>query len=148
MEKSVEVEKNTYDYFGIFVSALCGVHCIVTPLAMIYMPQLGGFLEEAWVHTLMIVFVVLALYQSVYKHYKLHKSKLALGMGLSGFSILFTTYLIEVFSHGEHHHHESGAHGHDESLLVAVTIIGAILLISSHILNIRACRCLKGEGMC
>ena len=149
MNKSNRSYKN-YDYLGVLLSFLCGIHCLVTPFLIIYLPIVGKAVEATWFHTGMITFMVFAFYQSIYKHFKLHQSKLILVLGLSGIVLLLVGYINELMHHLEDHEHGSNlsdAHG-DETSMIYVAITGAVLLITAHILNIRKCKCLKGRGIC
>lgn len=146
MNETATLNSRNYDLLGIFLSTICGIHCLITPLAILYFPSFGETLESPWIHALLIGFVALAFYQSVYLHYKLHRSKTTLITGLLGFLILLVTSLMEVFSHGYEHGHSDGHH--EESLIVYFAVAGAVLLVTSHILNIRKCRCLTGDGLC
>lgn len=145
--KSVKV---SYDYFGIFLSFLCGVHCIVTPLLILYMPVIGDKVENVWFHSGMILLVVFAFYRSIYKHFKEHRSKPILALGVLGIILFCISYVSEFVHHsGEHDHGHtlSDIHG-DETYMIYVAITGAFFLITAHILNIRKCRCFKGKGTC
>lgn len=137
---------NSYDFLGIFLSILCGIHCIVTPLAILYLPSLGKSLESTWIHFFLIVFVALSFHQSIYSHFKLHRSRLTLGLGLLGFIILLISYFFEIFSHNHKPDHAATQNG--ELLVLVLAFSGALLLITSHILNIQKCKCLKGKGTC
>ena len=137
----------TYDFLGIFLSTLCGVHCIITPLLILYFPSLGESFQSPWVHTFLIGFAGWSFHKSVYSHYKFHRSKATLGSGLLGFAILLVVYFLEVFSHSDEHGHAGEGH-HEESFLVYLAVTGAILLVTSHILNIRKCKCLSADGLC
>ena len=134
-----------YDYFGVLLSFLCGVHCLITPFLIIYLPIVGETIETTWFHTGMIIFVVIAFYQSIFKNFKLHRSKLTLGLGVIGLSLFFISYINELNHHSDEHDHGkslSDVHG-DETSMIYVAIAGAVFLISAHALNIRKCRCLK-----
>jgi len=95
-------------------------------------------------------FMAFAFYHSIYKHFKLHNSKLTLALGLGGVILFLVSYINEVIhlsgdhKHGEHLH---DVHG-DETSMIYIAITGAILLVSSHILNIRKCKCFNSNGVC
>ena len=153
MQKEITSGSQAYDFAGMFVSILCGIHCLVTPLLILSFPALDDRINSPWVHGLLIGFVAWSFYQSVFTHYKLHKSKKTLGFGVTGFLILVVVSAIEVFAHGhgEEHggHHAGGAEAHhDESFVLYLAITGSILLVTSHILNIRECKCLNEGGTC
>jgi hypothetical protein len=139
-----------FDYLGISLSVICGIHCLITPLLIIYLPIVGNTIETIWFHTGSICFILFAFYQSIFKHFKQHKSKLILGLGITGLFLFLSSYINELTHHSEEHEHGHGlsdVHG-DETYMIYIAMIGAVLLISAHVLNIRKCRCLKGEGPC
>lgn len=140
MIKANKEYSEKYDVIGMSLSILCGVHCILTPFLLIYFPALGENFESPWLHFILILAVVFSFYHSVFLHYKVHKSKSILSIGVLGFSILFITYLNEVLSHGHEHH--------DGHLMTVLSVIGSVLLITSHVMNIKKCKCIKGEGLC
>ena len=150
MQKEAVSGNQSYDFVGMVLSILCGIHCIVTPLLILSFPILDERLNSPWVHGVLIGFVAWAFYQSVYLHFKLHKSKMTLVTGIVGFVILLGVSLVEIFAHAdEHGHGDGGAEGHhDESFLLYFAVTGSILLVTSHILNIKECKCLKGKGVC
>lgn len=143
-------KKKNYDYMGIFLSLICGIHCLVTPLLIIYLPLLGDMVETIWFHTATITFIAFAFYQSIYKHFKQHQSKLVLSLGVTGLVLFLISYINELTHHsGEHEHGHSLSDFHsDETFLTYIAIAGAVLLVSAHVLNIRKCKCLKGRGPC
>ena len=139
---SMNINKN-YDLVGITFSFLCGIHCLITPILIINFPKLGEKFESPWVQSTLLVLIAGVFYQSVIKNFKFHRSKLTLGLGLSGFIILIYTYLNELL--GEHHGHMEEAHHHhqDETFTIVLAIVGSALMISSHLYNIKHCKCLK-----
>jgi len=149
---------SNYDIFGMVISILCGIHCIVTPILIMSAPRIGEGLQSPVGHSLMIALMAFSFYQSVYKDFKKHQSKLTLGLGLSGFIFILISYVNEILSHGGHGHGYGYGHNvehvghfevhHDETLFVVIAILGAALLVTSHFFNIRNCRCLKGKGTC
>lgn len=150
MKKVTLSKDRSYDYLGIFLSIVCGIHCLVTPLLIIYLPIVGNTVESIWFHSGTILFMGLTYYQSIYKHFKLHHSKVVLGLGTTGMILFLTSYLNELTHHSEEHEHGhslADIHG-DETYMIYVAMTGAFLLICAHILNIRKCRCLKGKGTC
>jgi hypothetical protein len=134
-------DQRRFDYIGILLSTICGLHCIITPLLIISAPSLGKGLESIWVHSALITLMLYAFHQSIYKHFKLHRSILTLSLGCTGLILILISYFKEVFLHEEHHHHLEPHGTHDQSIMFYVAITGALLLIISHIFNIRKCRC-------
>ena len=105
MQKEVVSGNQSYDFVGMVLSILCGIHCIVTPLLILSFPILDERLNSPWVHGVLIGFVAWAFYQSVYLHFKLHKSKKTLVTGIVGFVILLGVSLVEIFAHADEHGH-------------------------------------------
>ncbi len=142
--------KENYDYLGISLSILCGIHCLITPFLIIYLPIVGNTIETIWFHTGTISFMGFAFHQSIYKHFKIHKSKFIFGLGSMGLILFLVSYINELIHQSgeqEHGHTLSDVHG-DETFMIYVAFVGGILLVSAHILNIRKCKCLRGKGLC
>ena len=62
-------------------------------------------------------------------------------------ALLFVSFYFEVFAHshgeGHVHSHEHGD-GHLE-LSTVLSITGAALMITAHVINLKLCRCLKDK---
>lgn len=139
----------TYDIVGMGLSVICGIHCIVTPFLIVSAPAIGEGLESIWAHTFLIVLMIFSFYQSVFKHYKMHLSKLTLGLGFTGIIFILITYINEIFAHSHEEHHEAGhIEVHDQGMMLYVGILGALFLVSSHFMNIKKCKCLIDLGSC
>jgi hypothetical protein len=148
MKSELTRNYNMYDFVGMGLSVLCGIHCIITPLLLISMPRLGEGFQSIWLHSTLLIIMAYSFYQSVYKHFKIHKSKLTLYLGLSGFTFILLSYVNELSSHDHGHGHNHVEAHSDEALFMFFAITGAILLVTSHLLNIKKCKCLSGEGVC
>lgn len=147
MDNTAVLNRKSYDLWGIALSTICGIHCLITPIAILYFPSLAEHIKSSWTHTLLIGLVAVMFYQSVYLHYKVHRSKTALRLGLLGFVLLLIPYFFEVLHHSHEHHSHGNGHS-KESLLLYLAIAGSLLMITSHIMNLRKCRCLRGNGPC
>lgn len=135
--------RKNYDTLGITFSILCGVHCLITPILIVNFPKMGERFESPWVQAILLIIIALVFYQSVIKNFMLHKSRITLILGALGFLTLISTYVMELLgSHGEHHGHHHHHH-QDETITIALAIVGSLLMISSHILNMKYCKCLK-----
>lgn len=128
--QTFEETTDRWDKLGIFLSSLCAIHCLVTPLLVLALPVMGEFFEQEWVHLTMALFVVpvgLFAFWSGYKHH--HQSKVfalgVLGLSMVGGASLAPHEWVEFW-------------GHD-----MVTILGSMFLIIAHVLNRRACLCHK-----
>lgn len=128
--QTFEETSDRWDKLGIFLSSLCAIHCLVTPLLVLALPVMGEFFEQEWVHLTMALFVVpvgLFAFWSGYKHH--HQGKVfalgVLGLSMVGGASLAPHEWVEFW-------------GHD-----MVTILGSMFLIIAHVLNRRACLCHK-----
>src|SRR5690606_21471486 len=123
-----EKQTGRWDRFGIFLSSVCAVHCLLTPLLVLSLPFLGEIFEHQGVHVGLAFFVIPVASYAFVSGYKHHRHKLVLLMGL------FAAFLVGAASLMPH----SWVEYHD---LDVVTILGSVLLLVSHILNRRACLC-------
>ncbi|MCB0356701.1 MAG: MerC domain-containing protein [Bdellovibrionales bacterium] len=150
------------DKSGIFVSTLCILHCTFLPIIFGFLPALG---MEHWVHNrfihllffiLMVLFAVVAFILRFHRH----KSMLPLIWFLSGVTLVGIGHFIlkDPRTHQQPLHHVMN-HTHlgpnsqmvnatNQSLIELLTngswstilaVIGSILLIRGHFLNMRSC---------
>ncbi|UTP72921.1 MerC domain-containing protein [Alteromonas sp. LMIT006] len=121
---------NRIDQVGVWLTSLCALHCIAVPVILPLVPLLAGsFFAEEWfermVLLLSIVVGFIALLIGFYKYHRQLYPIYSLAMGG------FIYWQKDMFGH------------HFEPLVVT---IGAVLIIASHILNIRLCKACKGCG--
>ena len=110
------------DASAISLSGLCLIHCLVLPVAAIFMPALLLISHAEWVHTAFLVFAVpmtsLALW-SVHRHHPLPLS-------LIGVAVLGLVCLA------------GGAFGWPlQNWAEQITVAGSLLLVTAHIWNWR-----------
>ncbi len=119
---------DSWDKLGIFLSGLCAVHCLLTPILLIALPMAGEIFESEWVHGLMALFILPIGLYAFWSGYKHHRQWKVLTMGCVGlFLVLGELVLPHEFVHEIGHH--------------TPTILGSTLLIFAHVLNRRACLC-------
>ncbi len=116
---------NEIDKVGISLSGLCAIHCILTPILLIFMPNLGEYFEHELVHMAFFFLVAPVAFFSFYRVYKVHRDKIPFILGTIGSGLLIVT-LVE--------------HGHSHSLHL-LSIVGSILLVAGHFISLRKCRC-------
>lgn len=122
-----------WDKIGLFLSSLCALHCLATPLLVLALPVLGDVFHEEWVHILMALFVVPVGLYAFWSGYKHHHQVQVFGLGIAGLVLVSGASLLP------HQVHEVVEfYGHD-----ILTIVGSVFLIVAHILNRRACLCHK-----
>jgi hypothetical protein len=124
------VEKTeNWDRWGIFLSSLCAIHCLVTPILLLALPVLGGYFENQMVHIIMALFVVPVGAFAFWSGYKHHKKMYLLVLGFVGLSLVGGAPLVHDFFHIELMRED------------LMTIFGSTILIGAHLLNRRACQC-------
>lgn len=118
-----------WDRLGISASVICILHCLFTPLLVLTMPLVGGFLSEAWFHgiTAVIVFPVAIL--ALWRGYRIHRLIRTLILGALGL-----TCVVWGMSHGS-----IMGRTHPQSEIVLMVLGGSFLALA-HYFNLRACR--------
>lgn len=120
-----------WDRFGIGVSGICAVHCLVFPGLISILPLFGTVtVVDEWVHPIFIVLLAPAVYFAIRRsHYdKKITSLLVTGFVLVLFGWLFGHYWL----------------GHLTELIF--TVIGSLILITGHWLNYRHHRTCKNHS--
>lgn len=117
------------DNFGITVSAVCAIHCVLLPAIFIIAPY--SFLASHEFHVALIYFILpcgaVAFILGCKKHGDL---KVAI-LGSLGLACLITAMIIHELA-PKHQHSE-------EFITIIVTILGSTLLIISHLRNRKLC---------
>jgi hypothetical protein len=115
----------TWDAVGITASAVCVVHCVATPIALILLPALSRFLpgNESF-HRWLVPAVFSIGMISFVSGYRRHRRKLLLvplvaGMTLIAIGAFLTSNDIQE---------------------TVVTLLGSALVISAHVINRSFCR--------
>ena len=133
MASRSRIDSTTLDGVAISISALCVLHCLLTPVAVVAFPILASSLWashefHAWLLALILPSSALALYLGCRRH----RDGAVLGLGLTGMTVLIAPAGLgpEVLT-------ELGE--------VVVTSAGGTLLAVSHVLNYRRCRRLRCE---
>lgn len=126
-----------WDKFGVFVSSLCIVHCVLLPVIIIAFPAVTAALglTEDNTHLLLLIFLIPATLFAVYSGFRVHKQMAPLLWLLSGLVFIFLGIFVvhDLFSHAW------------EPVFV---IIGSILLVRGHILNSHHCKKCEAEHHC
>lgn len=117
------VSKPWADYSGVALSSLCAVHCALTPLVAVILPQFEYF-HSPWVHGIFLVLVVPLAVYAFFKCYGEHGRALPAMLGGAGLVFLSSFTVLGI---------------HD-LLETGLTVAGSLLLISGHWLNLRYCK--------
>ena len=116
------------DKTSITLSFLCAIHCLATPLIVVFLSTLAGLSlhDEAFHLWLVIAILPMSIY-ALTLGCKKHKRRRVLVLGGIGLLVLVITVLL----------------GHDrlgENWEKILTIVGACLVALGHILNYRLCQ--------
>ena len=124
------------DNFGITISSVCAIHCVLLPAIFIIAPY--SFLASHEFHEALIYFILpcaaIAFTLGCRKHGDI---KVAL-MGSFGIILLASSILLHEIFHSEEHS--------EELTTVLITVAGSIMLILSHLRNRKLC--LKEDFAC
>ena len=126
-----------WDKWGIYFSGTCAIHCVLTPVFLIFYPAFTLFFtsNEELFHTLMALFVVPSFLFVIYSYLKIHKQKKPMIFVGSGFLlILFSTFFAHDFL------------GHASEPVLS--ILGSVLMIRGHFLNHNHCKVCTEKGSC
>ena len=123
------IQSTTLDKIGIFLSGVCLIHCLITPVIVTLLPilSLSLAIEHLLFHTLILWLVLptscVALFLGCRKHRKI-------SIAVTGIIGMFVLILVATI-------------GHDllssSAEKIAVTI-GGLIIAASHYLNYRACQ--------
>lgn len=117
-----------WDRLGISASILCVVHCLLTPVALVFLPLVGATLARGWVHALIIAIVVPVAVFALWNGYRLHRHASVIWLAAFGFAAI----AMAVLYSGDHNFVEAG-----------FMVIAGLLLSTAHYKNMRAVRCAK-----
>ena len=117
---------NTFwDRLGMSASILCVVHCLVTPVALVFLPLVGATLVHGWVHGVIIAIVVPVALYALWNGYRIHRHTSVIWLAAGGFAAIALSILFE----GNHNLVEAG-----------FMILAGIFLSTAHYKNLRAIR--------
>lgn len=110
------------DRFGVCASTVCLIHCLATPLVILFFPGVKGiFNEEA--HEVFAVIVVTSIALAVYPHCKRHGHKDIIALAFAGVAFILSAIFFEDSMHLAFHY--------------GLTTLGSVLLILAHLKNIK-----------
>ena len=126
--KSLMLSKFNLDLTAIILSALCVLHCLFIPLALLFVPSLAAyfFAQEAF-HQILLFFIIPISIIAMFLGCRKHKKYNIFLYGIIGVSLL----LISAFW------------GHDlfgESGEIILTIFGSSIISVGHFKNQRHCK--------
>lgn len=111
------------DKLGITAASLCAIHCILLPVILPALPLLGlSFLaDHVWEHVFLIATAILGTFALLSGFKRYHKKLYPLYLLLIGVVI----YWIK--------------HDFSEALQPVFIIVGASLIVTAHVINLKLC---------
>jgi hypothetical protein len=136
-------DNHFFDRFAIFLSVSCAIHCLLTPILIIFLPIVATtFVAHADFHLWMLYLVLPTTAIAIFLGCKKHKDKIVIA--LSGLGLLIVTastiyqYSLQT-DDGTCVICASGGHALTNPL-VLINILAGALLISAHVRNFKLCR--------
>ncbi len=124
---------------------ICAVHCMALPLLLAILPAIGlGFLLNESLEKGFVIVSVLVAGLSLLWGIRLHGRWRAIPVYVLGATLL----LLAMFVLG-HEHHGHDHHVQQNPLALAILLIGAVSMATSHLINRKLCKaCPKCQGDC
>ena len=162
-----QVKKQFSDKLSICLSLCCILHCIALPAIILIIPSFASlWINNEKVHVILVLFAVPISLFAMAKSLRIHHNYKCISLAVIGLSFLVIAIFMHNINfgsenthigHGEanHHeeaghkedtHHKEAGHGHHEhggigeKLETIFTVLGGLILLGAHYLNIRLIR--------
>ena len=151
-----QVKKQFSDKLSICLSLCCILHCIALPVIILMIPSFASlWINNEKVHVILVLFAVPISLFAMAKSLRVHHNYKCISLAFIGLSLLVGAIFmhdinfgseISNIGHGEATHHEDTGHGHHEhggigeTLETIFTVLGGLILLGAHYLNIRSIR--------
>ena len=162
-----QVRKQFSDKLSICLSLCCILHCIALPVIILMIPSFASlWINNEKVHVLLVLFAVPISLFAMAKSLRIHHNYKCISLATIGLSLLVGAIFMHDINFGSesshigngeatHHeeaghkeatHHEEAGHGHHEhggigeKLETIFTVLGGLILLGAHYLNIRLIR--------
>ena len=162
-----QVKKQFSDKLSICLSLCCILHCIALPVIILMIPSLASlWINNEKVHVILVLFAVPISLFAMAKSLRVHHNYKCISLAVIGLSLLVVAIFMHNINFGSenshiaheeatHHeeagheeaaHHEEDEHGHHdhggigETLETIFTVLGGLILLCAHYLNIRSIR--------
>ena len=162
-----QVKKQFSDKLSICLSICCILHCIALPVIILMIPSFASlWINNEKVHVILVLFAVPISLFAMAKSLRIHYNYKCISLAVIGLSLLVSAIFMHNINfgsenshigHGEathneevghkdathhkevgHRHHEHGGIG--ETLETIFTVLGGLILLGAHFLNIRSIR--------
>lgn len=161
-----QVKKQFSDKLSICLSLCCILHCIALPVIILMIPSFASlWINNEKVHVILVLFAVPISLFAMAKSLRVHHNYKCISLAVIGLSLLVGAIFMHDINFGSenhigheevaHHeeaghkeatHHEEDGHRHHEhggigeTLETIFTILGGLILLGAHYLNIRSIR--------
>ena len=162
-----QVKKQFSDKLSICLSLCCILHCIALPVIILMIPSFASlWINNEKVHVILVLFAVPISLFAMAKSLRVHHNYKCISLAVIGLSLLVVAIFMHNINFGSenshiaheeatHHeeagheeaaHHEEDEHGHHdhggigETLETVFTVLGGLILLGAHYLNIRSIR--------
>ena len=161
-----QVKKQFSDKLSICLSLCCILHCIALPVIILMIPSFASlWINNEKVHVILVLFAVPISLFAMAKSLRVHHNYKCISLAVIGLSLLVGAIFMHDINFGSeshsgheevsHHeeaehkdatHHEETGHGHHEhggigeTLETIFTVLGGLILLGAHYLNIRSIR--------
>ncbi len=161
-----QVKKQFSDKLSICLSLCCILHCIALPAIILMIPSIASlWINNEKVHVILVLFAVPISLFAMAKSLRVHHNYKCISLAVIGLSLLVGAIFMHDINFGSenhigheevaHHeeaghkeatHHEEAGHGHHEhggigeTLETIFTVLGGLILLGAHYLNIRSIR--------
>ena len=161
-----QVKKQFSDKLSICLSLCCILHCIALPAIILMSPSFASlWINNEKVHVILVLFAVPISLFAMAKSLRVHHNYKCISLAVIGLSLLVGAIFMHDINFGseshighkevahyeeeghkeathyeedEHEHHEHGGIG--ETLETIFTVLGGLILLGAHFLNIRSIR--------
>ena len=142
--------KNITDKFSICLSMCCILHCLALPVLIVLLPSISSlWINDEIVHVYLVLLAIPISLFVMIKSLKVHNNYKCISLAVIGLLLLLVAIFmhdigsffgeqghVEEQGHGEEHGHDEH-HGIGELLEKFFTVLGALVLVGAHILNLR-----------
>ena len=161
-----QVKKQFSDKLSICLSLCCILHCIALPIIILMIPSFASlWINNEKVHVILVLFAVPISLFAMAKSLRVHHNYKCISLAVIGLSLLVGAIFMHDINFGSenhigheevaHHeeaghkeatHHKEDGHGHHEhggigeTLETIFTVLGGLILLGAHYLNIRSIR--------
>ena len=162
-----QIKKQFSDKLSICLSLCCILHCIALPAIILLIPSFASlWINNEKVHVILVLFAVPISLFAMAKSLRIHHNYKCISLAVIGLSLLIGAIFMhdinfgsesshighieatpnEEAGHKDATHHEEVGHGHHEhggigeTLETIFTVLGGLILLGAHFLNIRSIR--------